>query len=221
MPNAHDIFIQYANNEIESKTIGFTEQLLNIHQVVYSNGKPKIARVDTDKPDGTVIVYYHIVDQTFYLAIYINTIPEPTVRAVTTEPYHSVYLRADSETLSLSEQEKFSVLPATGGRNKGDKKSKTSATATWKASTIFFEPNTEADEFEDKLEKLLIFLEGDKTGLNRLVSEADAYIQLYSSFHNGNTLLGGHHINKDLVKRMAALNLAIDFDISIEGTSFK
>ncbi|RYY21634.1 MAG: DUF4279 domain-containing protein [Chitinophagaceae bacterium] len=220
MHNTHDLFIQYANNEIVSKTFGFTEQLLKIHQIEQRNGKPKIARVDTDKPDGTAIVYYHIVDQTFYLAIYIDTIPEPMVRAVTTEPYHSVYLRADSETLSLSELGKLSVLPATGGRNIGEKKSKTSETATWKASTIFFEPNTEADEFEDKLEKLLSFLEGDKAGVNRLVIEAGAYVQVFSSFHNGNTMLGGHHINKDLLKRMAKLNLAIDFDISVEGISY-
>lgn len=44
--------------------------------------------------------------------------------------------------------------------------------------------------------------------------------QVASSFHNGNTMLGGHHLDKDIIKRMAALNLEIDFDLYADGNKF-
>jgi hypothetical protein len=34
-------------------------------------------------------------------------------------------------------------------------------------------------------------------------------------------MIGGHHIEKDQIKRMSNLNIEIDFDISAEGNFFK
>jgi hypothetical protein len=108
------------------------------------------------------------------------------------------------------------------GRNKGDKKSSDGRIGIpLRHSTIDFEPNPEADEFEDKLTKLLDYLEQDKEGVETLVSKADyCCIHVYSSFHNGNTLIGGHHIERDQIRRMSNLNLEIDFDISADGKFF-
>ena len=76
------------------------------------------------------------------------------------------------------------------------------------------------DEFEDKLTKLLDYLEQDNEGVEKLVNDAGGYIQVYSSFHNGNTMIGGHHLEKDHIKRLSKLNLEIDFDISADGNFF-
>ena len=40
-------------------------------------------------------------------------------------------------------------------------------------------------------------------------------------FHNGNSMLGGPNISKESVKRMAALNLEIDFDLYVSGKTYK
>ncbi len=214
------LIIEKAIEEIEAKTFGVTEQFLKIHKIAYTDNKPTIARLDRDKNDEA-IVYFNIVDEKFFLAIGVEVKPNASVRWINTEPFHSVYFRASSNRLTLAELRQLTNLTSTRGRNKGDKKRPDSgADISWKQSTIDFEPNPEADEFQDKLTKLLNYLEQDKEGVEKLINIAGGYIQVYSSFHNGNTMIGGHHINKDQIKRMSKLNLAIDFDISADGNFY-
>jgi hypothetical protein len=212
------LIIQKATEELSAKTFGVTEQFLNIHQIVYENGKPKVARVDRESKDGTAIVYFPVKDEKFYLAVYVDTEPEISVRHVNTESYSSVYFTAISEDYSFSELSNMTKLNVTDGHNKGDKRA---GNVLWKSSQVIFKPNPEADEFEDKLKKLLDFLEQDKDGVSFLVDKANGYIQVTSSFHNGNTKLGGHTLYKDIVKRMSNLNLAIDFDLYADGNFYK
>jgi hypothetical protein len=214
------LIIEKAIEEVETKAFAVTEQFLKIHKIVYADNKPSIARVDTDKEDEA-IVYFNVVDERFFLAIAVGIKPNVSVGWVNTEPFHSVYFRASSDNLSLVELSQLTKLKSTRGRNKGDKKRPENGTDIfWKQSTIDFEPNPEADQFEDKLNKLLDYLEQDKKGVEQLVNNAGGHIQVYSSFHNGNTMVGGHHIDKEQIKRMSNLSLAIDFDISADGNFF-
>lgn len=213
------LIIQKAIEEIESKSFGTTEQLLDIHQVIYDGNIPQVLRVDKEKENGIIIVYFPIKDEKFYLSVYLETKPQILVCGVGTEPYHAVYFRVTSETLSYEQLSSLTKLKPTNGWNKGDQRKW--GNYIYKVSSINFEPNPEPDEFEDKLEKLLHFLEQDKEGVLQLVDTAEGYIQVASIFHNGNTMLGGHHIDKDLMKRLAALNLEIDFDLYAEGNLFR
>lgn len=213
------LIIQRAIEEIESKSFGATEQILEVHQVVYVDGKPKISRVDSEKKDGTTIVYFPVVDEKFYVAVYLDIEPEVSVRHVNTEPFHSVYFRATSEFLSFNELSALTKLKPTSGLDKGDKTKYGNAVCKFASWT--FEPNPEADEFEDKIEKLLYFLEGDREGVKMLVEKANGYVQVATSFHNGNTMLGGHHLDRKIIERLCSLNLEIDFDIYADGNKFK
>ena len=213
------LIIEKAIEEVEAKTLGVTEQFLSIHKLVYVDNKPKIVRVDTDKVDEA-IVYFNVENEKFFLAVYVGLKPKVLIRWTNTQPYHSVYFRATSEILSLTELSEFTSLAITKGRNKGDKKNPDGGETKWKQSSIFIEPNPEVDEFEDKLTKLLDYLETDSEGIEKLVSNANGHIQVYSSFHNGNTMIGGHHLEKDHIKRLSKLNLEIDFDISADGNFF-
>ncbi len=210
------LIIQKAIEEIEAKTFGVTKQFLKIHEVIYENDQPKVARVDRENEDGTAIVYFPIIDEKFYLAVYVDTEPEVLVRHVNTESYSSVCFTAISEHYSFSQLCNLTKLKVTDGHNKGDKRGGT----VWKSSQVIFQPNPEADEFEDKLKKLLDFLEQDKDGVSLLVDKANGYIQVISSFHNGNTKLGGHTLYKDIMKRMSNLNLTVDFDLHADGNFY-
>lgn len=214
------LIIEKAIEEVERKTFGATAQFLAIHSLVYVDGKPRIARVDTDK-DDQAIVYFTVDGQTFFLAVYVDVKPTVSVRWVGTEAYHAVYFRASSESLSLTELARLTKLKSTRGRDKGDKRSTGGTGVLWKRSTIDFEPDPEAGGFEGKLTKLLDYLERDAEGIEKLVTMADGYIQVYSSFHNGNTMIGGHHLERDHIQRMSRLRLEIDFDISASGNFFK
>ncbi len=217
-----NLIIQKAIEEIETKSLAVTEQFLEIHEVVYDNGKPKIARIDKDKRDGIFVVYFPVKNEKFYFAVYVDTSPEISIRWTGTEPYNSVYFRAFSDTLSFGELSQLTTLKHTGGRSKGDPKRPIGGTGIlWKESTIFYEPDSEPDEFEDKLRKLLDFLEQDREGIAKLVDQANGYIQVAIEFHNGNTMLGGPNIDKGSLKRIANLNLEIDFDLYVSGKPFK
>jgi hypothetical protein len=214
---ADPLIIEKAIEEIEAKNCGVTDQFLKIHELVYENNRPKVARVDRESEDGTAIVYFPVKDQKFFLAVYVDTEPEVSVRHVNTEPYNSVYFKAISEVYTLEELSEMTKLKSTGGRNKGDRRG---GSASWRHSSIFFEPNPEADEFEDKIKKLLDYLEQDKEGISALVDNANGHIQVASSFHNGNTMLGGNHLDRNIIKRLANLNLAIDFDLYADGNFY-
>jgi len=93
--------------------------------------------------------------------------------------------------------------------------------SSWSFSCIQFIPNPEPDGFEDKLNKLLDFLEKDSEGIRKLANIADGQIQVASIFHNGNTMLGGFHPDKQLLRRLNALEVEIDLDLYAEGRFFK
>ena len=212
------LIIQKATEEVLTKKFGVTEQLLKIHQVVFIDDKPKVARVDREKDDGSAIVYFPVVDEKFYLAVYLDTKPEVSVRFVGTEPYHAVYFRATSEELTLNEISVLTKLKSTSNWSKGDMRK--SGNSSYNFSNFEIQPNPEADEFEDKLKKLLDLLGQDAYGIKGLVDKANGRIQVASCFHNGNTMLGGHHMDQEIIKQMAALNLEIDFDLYADGNMF-
>lgn len=215
-----NLIIEKAIEEIEARNFGVTQQFLEIHNIAYVDNKPQIARVDRDNKDEA-IVYFNVEGEKFYFALYMDLKPVVSVRWVGTEPYHSVKLAVQSETLSMKELSELTKLTPTKGNNKGDRRQPNNDKALWKYSRILFEPNPEADEFEVKLTQLLSYLEQDKEGIEKLIKNADCFISVGSAFHNGNTMLGGFHLNADQIKRMSEMNLSIDFDIYADGNLFK
>lgn len=119
----------------------------------------------------------------------------------------------------MDELSAITTLVPTRLKNKFDREG--DGEATFNHSYLIFEPKPGPDEFEDKLEKLLTYLEQDTSGISELIKNHSGYIQVYSVFHNGNTMLGGHHINSAKIKRSAVLGCEIDFDIYAEGNLFK
>lgn len=207
--------IKIAIKEVTKREWARTEQLLKIHELVYENDKPKVLRVITKDDKNTAVVYFQIKDQRFYLAIYFDTKPKIAIRWIGTQPYHCVYFSASSNEMSYEEICKLTILAPTGGWNKGDKKKYVEA--THKYTRVTFEPDPGPNEFETKMRGLLDFLETDVQGVANLVDKAEGYIQVATIFHNGNTMLGGHHLEKSTIARLAKLNLEIDFDEYAEG----
>jgi hypothetical protein len=210
--------IEYAIQEIVTKSWGVTQQFLEIHELVYEDNKPKIAHIDKDDPEGTVIVYFPVKGEKFYFAVYVTTSPAIAVSWVGTEAWHSVYFRATSDSLDYGQLASLTTLKPTYGWNKGE--ARRYGNSYYKFSCIQFMPNPEPDEFEDKLRKLLDFLEKDVAGIQRLANVANGQIQVASYFHNGNTMLGGFHLDKQLLVRVNALGVEIDFDLYAKGRSF-
>jgi len=211
--------MQCAKEEIERKSFGVVEQFLKIHEIFYIGNEPQIDRIDTDKNDNTAVVYFPVRDEKFHLALHLNTQPEIAVTSAHVESNNVVYFVAYSELFDYEGMRSMTRLKVTEGKNKGDKKKFSDAVYT--DNWIAFEPNPEPDEFEDKLKKLLDFLEQDRPGVKNLIENANGYIQAQMIFHNGDAILGGPSMNKKTIQRMAALNLEIKFEMYAEGEKWK
>ena len=150
--------IELIEKEFKEKTLGTTEQYLEIHSPIYVDKKLKVDRIDRETNDGLIIAYLPILDERFYFSVYINT-TLIQITNVGTEAYHEVYFRATSEILTANELQTMTKLTPTGGWNKGDLRK--NGRSAYKFSSFEILPNPEPDEFEDKLKKLLDFLEQD------------------------------------------------------------
>lgn len=205
-------------NEFAIKSLGVTEQYLEIHEPLYVDGELKIERIDRETRPNLIIAYLPVKDEYFHFAVYIDT-EKREVFNVGTESRNMVYLRATSDTMDLAQLCKLCNLTPTKAWNKGDLKP--NKKLAYKFSCVEFEPNPEPDEVEDKLKKLLLYLQNDKPGVHELVTKANAYVQVIMDFHAGNQILGSAGINLECIKLLADLNLEISFDITAWGEPFK
>jgi hypothetical protein len=209
--------ITLIEKEFQEKTFGVTEQYLEIHAPIYIKNKLQVDRIDRDH-DKLIIAYLPILEERFYFTIYIDGDSGKLIN-IGTEPYHRVYFFATSENLSETELKAMCSLSVYESWNKGDLKK--NGRSTHKFSALKIMPNTEPDEFEDKLDKLLTCLETDKKGVSELVEKAEGYIQVAMDIHNGNGMIGGPNISKESIVRMCNLGLSINFDLYVGGNSFR
>jgi hypothetical protein len=213
-----DQIIKIIETEIKLKTLGVTEQYLEIHKFIYQDGKLVFDRIDRTSLDNCFIVYLPVDSEKFYFKAFIDK-ETHEMFSLSTEPWHRVYFRATSETLSLNELCTLTKLTPTDSWNKGSLRK--NGKSAYSFSSVSFLPNPEPDTFENKLKNLLSYLEQDKNGIKQLADKASGYIQVAMNIHNGNSMLGGPSIDKETLSRMSELNLGIDFDLYCEGNSFK
>lgn len=204
--------------EFKEKTFGVTEQYLEIHQPVYHNNQLQIARIDRERSDKLIIAYLPVLNERFYFAVYLDPGTEE-ITSIDTEANHCVYFLATSEKLNAAELKAMTTLAISTSWNKGDLKP--NGKSTYRFNAVKIMPNTEPDEFEDKLNNLLTYLEQDKAGITELVTKANGYIQVTMDIHNGNGLIGGPYLDQKSILCMSDLGLSIDFDLHVGGESFR
>jgi hypothetical protein len=204
--------------EFKEKTLGVTEQYLDIHSPIYADNKLKVDHIDRDRKDELIIAYMPVLDEKFYFAVYIDT-KTNEITSVGTEAFNRVYFRATSETLTADDLKSMTHLTPTEFWNKCDLRKTGKSNHTFSSFEIL--PNPEPDEFEDKLKKLLDFLEQDKDGVKRLVEKADGHIQVAMDIHKGSGMIGGPNIGKNNIRKMNDLGLSINFDLYVCGNGFK
>lgn len=208
--------IAAATAEVERPVFGVTEQFLEVHAVAREAGQPKVAGIALANDKESAIVYLAIESERFYLAVKVS-IATLNVLVAWTEDWHQTSFHATFETLDAQQLAALASLTPTHLLNQGGNRE--NAKRQWPYHSIEFEPNPEPGPLEEKLEKLLTFLKQDATGTRSLVDQAGGYIRVISEFHNGNRSLGGIRLDQDSVRRMAALNLEVDFDLYAEGHS--
>src|SRR5438874_2396925 len=96
------LVIEKIEKEFQEKTLGVTEQYLEIHSPIYNDNKIKIDRIDREREDGIIIAYLPLHNERFYFAVYIDS-QTSEITTIGTDAFHSVYFRATSEKLTADE----------------------------------------------------------------------------------------------------------------------
>ena len=206
--------------EISKPTLGVTKQFLKVHAITFAEGHPKIAAVTLYEDNQLAVVYFVVEGEKFYFAISISLATAPfDAEWAWAQEWNRISFLAKSETLDAKQLLALTKLNPTDSWNKGDQRRVGGALR--KRSSIEFEPHPGPGEFEVQLRQLLSFLEQDPAGVQALVDKAEGLLRIISVFHNGNTMLGGLHLDKECIQRMAALRLAIDFDLYAEGNFYQ
>lgn len=212
------VIVAVAAAEATNPTFGTSKAFLEVHSVALEDGKPKVAGITISSSQLPTIVYFAVEGEEFFLAVSVSPV-SLSVEYAWVEDYHRVSFHATSETLDTGQLSALASLQPTDSISKGDKRG--NGGLKWKYHSIEFELNPEPNPFATKIEQLLTFLEQDATGIRALVDQAEGYLRVISVFYNGNTSLGSVSFNKETVRRMAALNLGVDFDLNAQGNFYK
>jgi hypothetical protein len=210
--------VAVATAEAINPTFGTAQAFLEVNTVALEDGKPKVAGITISSDQLPTIVYFALEDEEFFLAVSVSPVSH-SVEYAWVEDYHRVSFHAISEALDVEQLLSLTSLQPTDSISKGDNRG--NAKLKWKYHSIEFEPNPEPNPFETKIEQLLSFLEQDATGIRALVDQAKGYLRVISIFYNGNTSLGGISFDKETIRRIAALNLEVDFDLNARGNFYK
>lgn len=204
------IIIETAIEEIQNPTLAVTEQYLNVVDIAYENGVPKVVRVDTETRDGSAVVYLKTKDYSFFITVYVypNINGGYYVSSVDTEADNKVYFQAKSKKFNQMELMNFTTLSPTKSWNMGEKGGNTKFR---RFSSIIIEITLYPEGLEKKIEELIEYLEQDRTGIQLLTQNvADSFICAEISYHN-TAYYSGPCLTKSLVKRLSELNLEINF----------
>ncbi|RAJ11188.1 hypothetical protein LX64_00796 [Chitinophaga skermanii] len=197
--------------EFNLKTLRVTQQYLEIMDVHYDDGLPTIERISRSRKDGITVAYVKVVNEHFYLAVYIDEANEKIVN-IGTEARNTVVFRAKSKTLSGDHLAAMTTLPIDFKQNKGD---------LLKFSLLDIAPSIKVGPVEEKLSELLDLIATDKEGVANLVTTANGNIQVIMDFHGGNQILGGVALSEEHIQKMAQLNLSFNFFVTSWGKRFK
>jgi Domain of unknown function (DUF4279) len=211
-------YIDKAIEEILNPEFAVTRQYLEVNEVEFRNGVPKVERVDLDLPDNLVAVYFPFKQERFFLQINLVKTPIIKVDFVYIESGHSTCLTATSEDLTYEELSQSLTLKPLTGWSKGDLRK--NGKSKYDFSRVSFEPfASEAYGLEEQLAILLTELENDVENVRRLTEKATASISICKhQYISGNA---GIHFDIETINRLSKLNLSIGIDIYIVGNAIK
>ena len=206
--------IDKAVEEILNPTLETTKQYLEVCELEYLNGKPKVARVNSTFYEDVIAIYFPVKNHNYFIEVHISKEDDFMVQSVWTESSHRVYYTATSSQLSYHDLVKEIKLAPLEGWSKGDVRNEGKSLHTF--SRLIYEPiKNEAFCLEEKLNLLLDNIESDKEGIMRLNSIAETDITVCrNQYISGNM---GIEISAETFKRISSLNLGLSIDTYLTG----
>ncbi|NUO00502.1 MAG: DUF4279 domain-containing protein [Saprospiraceae bacterium] len=211
-------FIDIAIKELLNPELEATKQYLEVCELEYEEGQPKVSRVAINLEEQSADVYFAVKTARYYIVVHLTTDPEIKAYSVWVESGHLVYLTAVSNKLTFDELASFIRLAPLEGWSIGERKNFKNSANDF--SRINYDPiKNEAYDLEEKLNLLLDELEKDIDGVVELTKNAYAYISVCKyQYIDANA---GISLDIQTISRLNKLNLGLDIDTYIVGNRVK
>ncbi len=214
-PHSEADIIAIASDEIIQKNFGVTQQYLDVHEIEFENGVPRILCIDYEQFPDNAVVYFQVKDYSFYFAVRVNIKIEPKVTFTWNEPRHKIRFIASSNQLSADELQAIISLS-------GNETITINTHAQTEESTkLVIESTPWPGNFKQQLKRFLDYLLGDASGINRLVGRANGCLEVESDFYIGNGHLGGYLLDNETIAKLTELNVSISFIEKNSGIPIK
>ena len=204
-----------ALQEILSPTFELTKQFLAVNNIVFRENMPYIEDVILDTQENLARVYFPIEGEQYYLVISITPGPQAIVSMIAMSPGNRVYFAAKSEVHSLEELLALTSVKPTKTWRKGEKRGKSPRHSGFEVRPF----EKETGGVEDKLHVLLDILLPFKSALRSLSTLAS--IGIYVVYYGYQGQMWGIHLDEETIRKLAELNLSVDFDLYASGPELK
>lgn len=208
---------QAAIYEVLNPTLGVTEQVLTVHKLVLENGNPLILLVDEDSEAGAYYIYFAIEDEPYHFVVVIRQEHEKLVAsAAYIEAAVRVYLLIASTVLHPNTITQKVKLKPTRTQLLGESRNPRNPNVKFKENRWYFEPQKNVPgNLENKLNFLLNQLEPAKSMIAELQDKCDIYLSI--CYEGYRSWMGGWHIDKATIRKIAALGAEVDLDLYAYG----
>lgn len=212
--------INLIKKELFNPTIEMTRQYLEILEVEYEDGLPKIIKIDFDESENTATAYVRVKREAFYLEFIVDTTDEGEVFSVDTCPYVGVAYMAVSKELTLKELLSLTKLNPDSTMLKGKPLSGRVSPAHF--NKIEFYTGPEPGSFMTKLNNMLDVLKEDIEGVKALCEKTDSKdLFVTIIWHKGTGAFTDIYLDTQTIDKLSALGLELTFDLYAAGNEFR
>ncbi len=203
--------------EVLNPTLGVTEQVLAVHKLVVEDGNPLILLVDENSYPGAYYIYFGIEDEPYHFVVFIKQECEKLVAsAAYIEAAIRVYLSIASTALDPNTITEKVKLNPTRTQLLGESRNPRNPNVKFKENRWYFEPQKGVPgNLENKLNFLLDRLEPAQSTIAALGDKCEIYLRICYEGYRG--WMGGWHIDKATIRRIAALGAEVDLDLYAYG----
>jgi hypothetical protein len=193
--------------EVMNPTFALTKQFLTVNKVVLQEKRPFVEDIILREDKSLAEVYFPIEGERYYFVIYINTEPQLSVRSMEMSSGNLVYFSVTSQEHSLDKLITLAGMEPTR-KWKADKKTKHNG--------FEIKPSLKkTGNVEDKLHRLITLLQPYRENLYTLSTLAPMGINI--AYWGYQEQMGGIDFDREMIQKLANLNLPIDIDLYAGG----
>lgn len=212
------LIAQIAKEEVLNPTFELTKQFLSVNNVEMDGGIPRIKDIIISEDKSTAEVYFPIIDEEYYFVIYIDLMPEISLKFMGMSAGNKVELFVSSDTEDLDKM--IELLHVTPQRSwlKGEKRIHYNGInfSVNKNSGFIYTPiEKTTGEVEDKIDYLLDELMLIKDKIVELHKFAEVEIQV--TYYGYKDQMWGINLKPQIIQRLSELGIPLDIDLYASG----